>query len=235
MLCRAVNHMLIAEPMTLAIFDLDHTLLNGDSDHAWGLFLAELHVVDAVQHRRKQERYYEDYRAGALDIDEFLRFQLQALKENDRCDLETWRGAFIEEKILPMISRHAVGLVERHRNQGHTLIIITATNRFITQPIAERFDVDVLIATEPEEIGGRFTGEVRGIPCFQSGKVELLNNWLRDNGADLSSSWCYSDSHNDLPLLRMVDHPVAVNPDAALATEARRKGWPILEFGAASH
>ncbi len=221
--------------MTLAIFDLDHTLLSGDSDHAWGLYLAELRVVDAEHHRRKQERYFADYRAGKLDIDEFLRFQLQALKDNDRSDLEKWRAAFVEEKILPMMSRHAIDLVARHRDQGHTLMIITATNRFITQPIAERFEVDVLIATEPDEVDGRFTGEVRGVPCFQSGKVKLLQDWLRHNGMDPSDSWCYTDSHNDLPLLRLVDHPVAVNPDAVLAEEARRNGWPILEFGPATN
>jgi HAD superfamily hydrolase (TIGR01490 family) len=216
--------------MTLAIFDLDNTLLSGDSDHAWGLFLAELSVVDANHHRRKQERYYADYVAGKLDINEFLRFQLQALKDNDPGDLRRWRERFVSEKILPMISQHAYDLVQRHRVLGHTLMIITATNRFITQPIAREFDVDVLIATEPEMINGRFTGEVRGVPCFQDGKVTLLNAWLTDNGEDLNGSWCYTDSHNDLSLMRVVDHPVAVNPDAVLAAEAERHGWPIVEF-----
>jgi HAD superfamily hydrolase (TIGR01490 family) len=216
--------------MTLAIFDLDNTLLSGDSDHAWGLFLAELNVVDANHHRREQERYYMDYVAGKLDIHEFLRFQLRALKDNDPGDLTQWRERFVAEKILPMISRHAYDLVQRHRAQGHTLMIITATNRFITQPIAREFDVDVLIATEPEMVNGRFTGEVQGIPCFQDGKVALLNAWLTEHGADLNGSWCYTDSHNDLSLMQLVDHPVAVNPDTVLTAEAKRHGWPILEF-----
>lgn len=216
--------------MTLAIFDLDNTLLSGDSDHAWGLFLAELKVVDADHHRREQERYYADYVAGKLDIHEFLRFQLQALKNNDPVDLRRWRERFVAEKILPMISQHAYDLVQRHRAQEHTLMIITATNRFITQPIAHEFNVDVLLATEPETVNGRFTGDVQGVPCFQDGKVTLLKAWLAEHGEDLNGSWCYTDSHNDLSLMRAVDHPVAVNPDAVLAAEAKRHGWPVLEF-----
>ncbi len=216
--------------MTLAIFDLDNTLLSGDSDHAWGLFLAELNVVDADHHQREQERYYADYVAGTLDIREFLRFQLRALKDNDPRDLRQWRDRFVAEKILPMISQHACDLVQRHRVPGHTLMIITATNRFITQPIAREFGADVLIATEPEMVNGRFTGEVRGVPCFQDGKVLLLKAWLREHNADLDGSWCYTDSHNDLPIMRVVDHPVAVNPDPVLTAEAERHGWPIVEF-----
>ncbi len=216
--------------MTLAIFDLDNTLLSGDSDHAWGLFLAELNVVDANHHRREQQRYYADYVAGKLDIHEFLRFQLQALKDNDPADLRQWRERFVSEKIVPMISQHAYDLVRRHRAQGHTLMIITATNRFITQPIAHKFDVDVLIATEPEMVNGRFTGEVQGVPCFQDGKVTLLHTWLTEHGGDLNGSWCYTDSHNDLSLMQVVDHPVAVNPDHVLTAEAKYRGWPILEF-----
>lgn len=216
--------------MTLAIFDLDNTLLSGDSDHAWGLFLAELNVVDADHHRREQERYYADYVAGKLDIHEFLRFQFRALKDNDPADLRHWREQFVAEKILPMISQHAYDLIQRHRSQEHTLMIITATNRFITQPIAQVFNADVLLATEPEMVNGRFTGEVRGLPCFRDGKVALLRKWLIDNGENLEGSWCYTDSHNDLSLMRIVDHPVAVNPDTVLATEAKHHGWPILEF-----
>ncbi len=216
--------------MTLAIFDLDNTLLSGDSDHAWGLYLAELNVVDENHHRAEQERYYADYVAGRLDIDEFLRFQLKALKDNDPLDLRRWRQQFVIDKILPMISRHAYDLVERHRAKGHTLMIITATNRFITEPIAREFAVDVLIATEPQMIDGRFTGEVQGVPCFQDGKVTLLNAWMREHGENLDGSWCYTDSHNDLALMRIVDHPVAVNPDEVLAAEAKRRGWPVVAF-----
>lgn len=216
--------------MTVAIFDLDNTLLSGDSDQAWGMYLADINVVDADHHRQKQERYYADYLAGKLDINEFLRFQLQPLKDNDPRDLERWREQFITEKILPMMSQHAMELVNRHRHEGHTLLIITATNSFITQPIAEKFGVDVLIATEPEIVNGNFTGQVAGTPCFKEGKVTLLQAWLVENEQELRNSWCYTDSHNDLPLLRLVDHPVAVNPDAVLAEEAKRNHWPILEF-----
>lgn len=216
--------------MALAIFDLDHTLLGGDSDQAWGLFLADLKVVDAAHQHEQQERYYADYVAGRLDIHEFLRFQLQPLRDNDRTDLEKWRTQFLSERVLPMISDHARKLVEAHRRQDHTLIIITATNEFITQPIADEFGVDALIATKPEEIDGRFTGAVHDPPSFREGKVELLNRWLRAHGHTMRGSWFYTDSHNDLPLLRVVDYPVAVNPDPLLVEEAERKHWPILDL-----
>ncbi len=216
--------------MTLAIFDLDNTLLSGDSDHAWGMFLADMNIVDAERQRQSQTRYYADYLAGTLDIDEFLQFQLQPLKDNPRHKLEHWRIRFVQERILPMISDHARELINRHRRLRHTLMIITATNRFITQPIADEFGVDILIATEPEECDGRFTGRVRGTPSFRDGKVRLLKAWLAEQGRNLTGSWCYTDSHNDLPLLRIVDHPVAVNPDPLLTAEAERCGWPILEF-----
>lgn len=216
--------------MALAIFDLDNTLLSGDSDHAWGMFLADLKVVDAAHQREQQERYYADYVAGRLDIHEFLRFQLQPLRDNDRANLEMWRTQFVSERVLPMITDHARKLVAGHRRQKHTLIIITATNQFITQPIADEFGVDALIATRPEEIDGQFTGAVHQPPSFREGKVELLNHWLRNHGHTLQGSWFYTDSHNDLPLLRLVDYPVAVNADPVLLEEAGRNHWPILDF-----
>ena len=216
--------------MTLAIFDLDNTLLAGDSDHCWGEFLAELGVVDPVEQRRKHDYYFEEYKAGRLDINEFLRFQLAPLKRHPREELEGWRKKFMQEKILPMITTEARRLVDSHRSSGHRLMIITATNSFITRPIADEFGIDELIASEPEQVDGQFTGEVAGIPSYREGKVTKLSDWLQTNGESLDDSWFYSDSHNDLPLLRAVTHPVAVNPDAVLAKEAKRRGWPIMRI-----
>jgi len=217
--------------MSVAIFDLDKTLLSGDSDHAWGLYLAEIGVVDADLHEKEQERYYAEYLAGRLDILEFLRFQLQPLRDNSMADLERWRARFMVDKILPMITAPARELVELHRRRGDTLVIVTATNRFITEPIAEEFAVEHLLATEPERENGRFTGAVAGPPCYQQGKLNHLQQWLNSHGEDLSDSWCYSDSHNDLPLLRAVANPVAVNPDPILTTTASDEGWLILDLG----
>lgn len=215
--------------MTLAIFDLDNTLLRGDSDHAWGEYLVELKAVDSAQFTRDNNRYYQAYLDGTLDIFEFLeQHQLKPLARYDRATLERWRADFVHTKILPLIVPAARELVESHRKQGHTLLIITATNSFITAPIAAEFGIPHLIATEPEENGGRFTGKVRGVPSYREGKVARLRSWLSDHRQDLAGSWFYSDSHNDLPLLELVDHPVAVNPDAVLASHAQVRGWPML-------
>ena len=216
--------------MTLAIFDLDHTLLAGDSDHAWGQFLAKRGIVDSEEHARRQDHYFAEYQAGRLDIYEYLRFQLSALADNQLADLLGWRREFVESCIRPMISRAALDLVQRHRVLGHDLIIITATNSFITRPIADLFGVDTLLATEPEMRDGQFNGKVDGVPTYREGKVIRLQRWLDDNGRDLGGSWFYSDSHNDLPLLRKVDHPVAVDPDPILEEEAQRQGWTILRL-----
>lgn len=216
--------------MSLAIFDLDNTLLRGDSDYEWGQFLIEQGVVDREYVARKHDRYYAEYLAGTLDIYEFLAFQLRPLAENDRTTLEGWRERFLQTKILPLITPSARALIDKHRSAGDTPLIITATNSFITRPIAREFGVENLIATEPEEIGGRFTGKVAGIPCYRDGKVKRLLGWLRERGEDLEGSWFYSDSHNDLPLLNKVDHPVAVNPDAQLAAQARKRGWQIIHL-----
>ncbi len=218
--------------MTLAIFDLDNTLLRGDSDHAWGEYLVEHKAVDGAQFMRDNDRYYQAYLDGTLDIFEFLeQHQLKPLARIDRALLERWRMDFLRTKILPLIVPAARALVESHREQGHTLLIITATNSFITTPIAAEFGIDHLIATEPEENGGRFTGRVRGVPSYREGKVTRLHGWLADHHKDLSDSWFYSDSHNDLPLLELVDHPVAVNPDTVLASHARVRGWPVMNLG----
>lgn len=216
--------------MTLAIFDLDNTLLRGDSDHAWGQFLVEHHVVDGESYRRENERYYAQYQAGTLNISEFLAFALRPLALHDLDTLHTWRARFMREKIEPMITPRATALVESHRARGHTLVIITATNRFVTEPIAAAFNIPHLIATEAEMRDGRYTGKVQGIPCYRDGKVERLKAWMAPHGETLKNSWFYSDSRNDLPLLSIVDHAVAVNPDDILRAEAKTRGWRILQL-----
>jgi HAD superfamily hydrolase (TIGR01490 family) len=216
--------------MALALFDLDNTLLDGDSDYLWGCFLVEHGIVDAEAYESENQRFYDQYLEGSLDIHEFLRFQLQPLAIHKRTQLEKWREQYLMEKIDPILLPRARTLLEKHRAQGDKLLIITATNRFITEPIAKRYGVDKLLATEPEIVDGEYTGGVNGIPCFQAGKVEQLNNWLAKENQTLDGSWFYSDSHNDLPLLEQVDHPVAVDPDDKLKSHARAMGWPITSL-----
>ncbi len=217
--------------MSLAIFDIDNTLQRGDSDHVWGEFLVVQGAVDRARFASENNRYYADYLAGTLDIYEFLeQHQLRPLAEHDRATLELWRTQFVRDKIAPLITSAAHALVERHRARGDTLLIITATNRFITAPIAEAFGIPHLIATEPEELNGQFTGKVAGVPSYREGKVERLSEWLNDRHESLDGSWFYSDSHNDLPLLNLVDHPVAVNADEILAEYARTRGWQMIEL-----
>jgi HAD superfamily hydrolase (TIGR01490 family) len=214
----------------LTIFDLDNTLLNGDSDYLWGRHLIEQGVVDALEYERKNTAFYADYRHGCLDIAAFLRFSLRPLQEHPLTDLLAWRAAFVREKIEPIILPRARALIEEHRNAGDQLLIITATNAFVTAPIAERLGIPELIATEPEFIDGRYTGRVAGIPAFQQGKVERLHQWLEGRELSLDDSLFYSDSINDLPLLSLVAHPVAVDPDPQLAAIAGERGWPIISL-----
>ena len=216
--------------MSLAIFDLDNTLLDGDSDYLWGQFLAERGLVDGERHEQENQRFYDQYRAGTLDIYAFLAFMLKPLAEHPLAELLAWRAEFIAEKICSILLPKAAALLDQHRTAGDTLLIITATNRFITAPIAELFGVTHLLATEVELIAGRYTGRSVGVPCFQQGKVVRLNQWLAETGHDLAGSWFYSDSHNDLPLLSQVTHPVAVDPDATLAAHAAKHGWPIISL-----
>ena len=216
--------------MSLAIFDLDNTLLRGDSDHAWGTFLVERGLVDGAAYRRENERYYDQYKAGTLDIMEFLAFALAPLARFDRATLDTWHREFMQTKIEPMITASARALVAMHRARGDTLLIITATNRFITAPIAQAFGIDHLLATEPEIVNDRYTGRVAGIPCYREGKVARLQQWLTQHNETLEKSWFYSDSHNDLPLLEAVSFPVAVNPDDILREAASRHGWAVLRL-----
>ncbi len=214
--------------MALALFDLDNTLLGGDSDYLWGRFLVEQGIVDGESYEHENRRYYDQYKAGSLDIGAFLAFSLRPLAEHPPARLHAWREDFLVRMIDPIILPDARALVERHRAGGDTPVIITATNRFVTAPIAARFGIRHLIATEVEMDDGRYTGRSTGIPCFQSGKVQRLQQWLADHGADLDGSWFYSDSHNDLPLLERVAHPVAVDPDDTLARHAHARGWPVM-------
>lgn len=218
--------------MTLAIFDLDHTLLVGDSDYLWGMFLVEHGLVDREFYARENQRFYDEYRAGTLDIHEFLRFSLQPLAQHPLDRMLQLRTRFIAEKIVPIVAPGTAPLLQQHRAAGHTLLIITATNRFVTEPIASLLGVDDLIATDPELRAGRYTGNVDGTPSFRDGKVTRLRAWLKQRGINLARSWFYSDSHNDLPLLELVTHPVAVDPDDTLAQHAAMKGWPVLSLRA---
>lgn len=216
--------------MGLALFDLDNTLIAGDSDYLWGCFLVEQGIVDGSHYERENRRFYDQYRVGELDIYEFLDFQLRPLAEHGLASLQQWRKQYIEEKISPILLPKAHELIDRHRQQGDTLVVITATNRFITAPIVELYDIPHLLATEPELQDEQYTGRVAGTPCFQDGKVERLGDWLADNQQSLDNSWFYSDSHNDLPLLNKVTHPVAVDPDEILEQHARDHDWPVISL-----
>ena len=213
----------------LVLFDLDNTLLAGDSDFEWAQFLIEQGVLDREVYEARNQRFYDDYKAGTLDIRAFLDFQLKPLARHPRAQLAAWHAEYMERRIRPMIRGTARALVERHRDDLR--VIITATNSFVTAPIAREFGIAELIATEPEQRDGEFTGAVRGVPCFREGKLARLEAWLAERGGALAAcpeSWFYSDSHNDLPLLERVTHPVAVDPDDELRARAARGGWPII-------
>jgi HAD superfamily hydrolase (TIGR01490 family) len=216
--------------MNLAIFDLDNTLIAGDSDALWGEYLVENGIYDARDYGRAHERFYADYLAGALDIYAFLQFQMRVLAEHPLETLYAWREEFMQRKIQPVMLEKARHLVEFHRSRGHRLLIITATNRFITAPIARLFEIEDLIACEPEVIDGRYTGQPTGVPSFAEGKVTRLQQWLSAQQDEIEESWFYSDSRNDIPLLEEVTHPVAVDPDPKLAEFAHQKGWPVISL-----
>jgi HAD superfamily hydrolase (TIGR01490 family) len=216
--------------MTLAIFDLDNTLLGGDSDHAWGQFVCEHGIVDGADFAQRNDQFYLDYQAGNLDIEAYLRFALSPLVGQPEERLARWHRTFMAEKVLPMILPQGRELLARHRRQGHRLLIITATNAFVTRPIAEALGVSELIASEGEIIDGRYTGEPAGVPAYHAGKVIRLRAWLAQHDEGLEGAWFYSDSHNDLPLLELVDNPVAVDPDDILLDHARRRAWPVISL-----
>jgi HAD superfamily hydrolase (TIGR01490 family) len=219
--------------MRLALFDLDNTLLAGDSDYEWGQFLVDRGVLEREAYEAQNRAFYEQYKAGTLDIHEFLGFALRPLADHTPQDLDRWHGEFMQSRIRPMIRPPARALVRRHLQEGDLCAIITATNSFVTRPIAREFGIEHLIATEPEMREGRYTGGVAGTPCFRSGKLVRLDQWLAGLGRRLdqfADSTCYSDSHNDLALLERVRRPVAVDPDERLADEARRRGWETISL-----
>ncbi|OHC72310.1 MAG: phosphoserine phosphatase [Rhodocyclales bacterium RIFCSPLOWO2_02_FULL_63_24] len=217
--------------MKLALFDLDNTLLAGDSDFEWAQFLIGKGVLDREVHEARNLEFYEQYKAGTLDIHAFLDFQLAPLSRHARSELDAWHREFIDTRIRPLISAAARVLVAKHAAAGDLLAIVTATNSFVTGPIAREFDIPHLIATIPAQENGRFTGQPRGTPSFREGKIVRVDAWLESLGLWLGSfeqSWFYSDSLNDLPLLEKVTHPVAVDADATLARIAAQRGWPQI-------
>jgi len=219
--------------MKLCLFDLDNTLLAGDSDYEWGQFLIDQGVLKREQYEAQNAEFYEQYKAGTLDIHEFLGFALRPLAAHTPEELERWHAEFMRSRIAPMIGAAARALVRRHLDAGELCAVVTATNSFVTAPIAREFGVEHLIATEPEKRNGRFTGKVAGIPCFREGKVKRLDAWLSARGqhlADFAESTLYSDSHNDLALLERVTRPVAVDPDRELAAAARERGWAVMSL-----
>lgn len=216
--------------MSLAIFDLDNTLLNGDSDHAWGEFLVNKGIVDEAFYRRQNDHFYELYKQSKLDIMEYLAFALEPLTRFTLAELAALHAQFMAEYINPMRQPKADALLRRHREQGDFLLIITATNGFVTRPIAQALGVDEILATDPEVEGDRYTGRIVGTPCYQEGKVTRLNQWLQQTHHTLDNSYFYSDSINDLPLLQAVTHPVVVDGDQRLTSAAQQRGWPCISL-----
>ena len=216
--------------MRLALFDLDNTLLAGDSDHSWGEFLCETGRVDAVEYRARNDAFYADYCAGKLDVVAYQSFTQAILARTEAAELACWQAEFMAEVIEPIILAKGEALLREHREAGDKLVIITATNRFITAPIAARLGVETLLATECGMENGRYTGHVAGVPCYQAGKVVRLNEWLAETGLSLDGAYFYSDSRNDLPLLEAGAHPVAVDPDDTLRAIAGERGWPVLSL-----
>ncbi len=216
--------------MALALFDLDNTLLTDDSDFLWGCFLVDKGLVDKLTYDEANQRFYDEYKLGTLDIFEFLAFSLKPLTRFSIQQLSELHKEFMQKLITPVMTKKGIAQIQQHQNKGDVTVIITATNSFVTGPIAQAFQVDDLIATEPEIIDGKYTGNVAGTPCFQQGKVTRLNQWLEKTSHDLKNSTFYSDSHNDLALLECVTRPVAVDPDDELKATALERNWEIRSF-----
>jgi HAD superfamily hydrolase (TIGR01490 family) len=217
--------------LNLALFDLDNTLLAGDSDFEWAQFLIEQGVLDREVYEARNQEFYDQYKAGTLDIREFLDFQLKPLARHPRRLLDQWHQQYMQAKIMPMMRASARALVARHRDD--LCAVVTATNSFVTAPIAREFGIAHLIATEPATTNGEFTGGVTGTPCFREGKIARVEAWLAARGETIATfphSFFYSDSLNDLPLLARVTDPVAVDPDATLRTHAVKHGWPVISL-----
>ncbi len=217
--------------MALAIFDLDNTLIAGDSDALWGEFMAANGLVDTEVFREGNNRFYEQYKQGVMDIWEYLDFCLKPLTHFTLEELEIWHGQFMEQVIAPILLDKGFARIEQHRQQGDHIMIITATNHFVTKSIAEKFKVDTLLAIDLEISDNLYTGKVVGTPTYQQGKVIRLQEWLNEHPEhSMEGSYFYSDSQNDLPLLRKVDNPVAVDPDPELKRVAKEHDWQIVSF-----
>jgi len=216
--------------VTLAIFDLDNTLIGGDSDHLWGQFVVEQGLVDGADFATRNDQFHRDYLRGELDILTYLRFALGTLKGQPPATLREWHRRFMRDKIEPILLPKATALLDEHRARGHQLLVVTATNYFVTRPIAAALGIEHLLACEGEIVDGCYTGEPAGVPSYREGKVTRLRQWLRDRDTSLEGAWFYSDSHNDLPLLELVDNPVAVDPDDELLRRARQRGWPVISL-----
>jgi len=218
--------------MRLAIFDLDNTLLGGDSDHAWGEYLISKGIVDASSHASSNDQFYQQYTDGNLDINEYVRFTLGPVLDKPIAELAGLHNEFMQSFVRPIILPKAQDLIAQHKNEGHFCLIMSATNSFITQPIAEALAVDGLLATDLVINEGRYTGEIAGIPCFQEGKVNKLKHWieLQNEIYILEESVFYSDSINDLPLLKAVAIPFAVDPDQQLEEYAKQNSWKIISL-----
>ncbi len=216
--------------MALALFDLDNTLLSDDSDYLWGCFLVDKSLVDKSTYDQANQHFYAQYKQGTLNIFEFLAFSLKPLTQFSMQELSLLHNEFMEKHIKSAMTAKGAAQIQHHRDKGDTTVIITATNSFVTGPIAKAFKVDQLIATEPEIIDHRYTGQVAGTPCFQGGKITRLKQWLQDTSHNLEGSTFYSDSHNDISLLEIVTTPVAVDPDDELKAIALERNWEIRSF-----
>ena len=217
--------------MTLAIFDLDHTLINGDSDHLWGEYMVKNGIVDELSYRQRNDAYYQDYQRGTLDNDQYLAFALEPLSRYSIEELHAWRADYVEQCIRPLIAPGTLGLLDKHRQLNHELMIISATNLFVCEPIGQMLEVPTVLATRPEIIDNRYTGRFLGTPTYKQGKVTVLNQWIADSNHELAGAYFYSDSLNDLALLEQVDNPVAVSPDDDLKVIALERDWKIIDLG----
>jgi HAD superfamily hydrolase (TIGR01490 family) len=219
--------------MKLVLFDLDNTLLSDDSDFQWAQFLIGKGLLDREVYEARNQQFYDQYKAGTLDIFEFLDFQLAPLSRHAREVLDAWHREYMATVIRPVITQKARDLVNKHLAEDCVAAIVTATNVFVTGPIAREFGIPHLVGTVPAQEGGRFTGKPRGTPAFREGKIERVNAWLESMGlwwGAFESTHFYSDSHNDLPLLELVSHPIAVDPDDTLRVHAESKGWPVISL-----
>ena len=225
----------VTSTQNLALFDLDNTLLAGDSDYNWGMFLIGQGLLDGKTHQARNDQFYQDYKNGNLDIYKFLEFQLKPLSEHSKEFLDALHLKYMEQVIRPMMTEKAQELVNQHKAAGDLCVVITATNSFVTKPIATAYGIEHLIGTDPEMVDGRYTGGVQGVPSFQEGKVTRINAWLSERGqqlGDFAKSYFYSDSHNDLPLMKLVTNPVAVDADPTLTAYAEQHQWPCISLRA---